>query len=154
MTLTKNKKLFNKRSSAQSIIVFDGLCNLCNGSVNFIVKRDHHNRFKFASMQSEAGQAIIQGYDAANVGVDTFLLIKNGEAFYRTNAALEICKDLSGLWFLMGVFNIIPRFVRDAIYSWVAKRRYAIFGRRDVCRVPTASEQDKFITTMEELERL
>lgn len=99
------------------IIVFDGVCKFCNGAVNFIIRRDRKNLFCFTPMQGEAGQRLIEKYSADMVGVDTFLLLKDGVCFERTDAALEITKDLSGLWPLCRVFRILPRSMRQAHQS-------------------------------------
>jgi predicted DCC family thiol-disulfide oxidoreductase YuxK len=129
----------------QHIIIFDGVCNLCNNAVNFIIKRDASNQFVFAPMQSPAAQALIAKYDAQNVGIDTFLLIKNGQCFYRSNAALEITKDLSGYWYLCLVFKLVPRPIRDFVYRLIAKNRYRLFGKRKQCMIPTDTLKDKFL---------
>jgi predicted DCC family thiol-disulfide oxidoreductase YuxK len=129
----------------QYIIIFDGVCNLCNNAVNFIIKRDASNQFVFAPMQSPAAQALIAKYDAQNVGIDTFLLIKNGQCFYRSDAAIEITKDLSGFWHLCRVFKLIPRPIRDFFYRLIAKNRYRLFGKRKQCMIPTDTLKDKFL---------
>jgi predicted DCC family thiol-disulfide oxidoreductase YuxK len=129
----------------QYIIIFDGVCNLCNNAVNFIIKRDASNQFVFAPMQSPAAQALIAKYDAQNVGIDTFLLIKNGQCFYRSSAALEITKDLSGYWYLCLVFKLVPRPIRDFVYRLIAKNRYRLFGKRKQCMIPTDTLKDKFL---------
>ena len=127
------------------IIVFDGVCKFCNGAVNFIIRRDPNKMFRFAPMQSEAGQRLIEKYNADMVGVDTFLLIKNGVCFERTDAALEIAKDLSGLWPLCRAFRVLPRSFRDFFYRKLAVNRYQLFGRFDECMVPTPEIRDRFI---------
>ncbi|MFT4928763.1 MAG: putative DCC family thiol-disulfide oxidoreductase YuxK [Phenylobacterium sp.] len=131
--------------SNQHIIIFDGVCHFCNHAVNFIIKRDHHNIFLFTPMQSESAQAIIRQFKAENVGFDTFLLIKNNQCFYRTDAALEISKDLSGFWFLWRIFTVLPRPIRDYFYRLFARNRYRLFGRSASCMVPTAAVKSKFL---------
>jgi predicted DCC family thiol-disulfide oxidoreductase YuxK len=96
-------------------------------------------------MQSPAAQALIAKYKAQNVGVDTFLLIKNGQCFYRSDAAIEITKDLSGFWHLCRVFKLIPRPIRDFFYRLIAKNRYRLFGKRKQCMIPTDTLKDKFL---------
>jgi len=131
--------------SRHHVIIFDGVCSLCNSSVNFIIKRDHSNRFVFAPMQSPAAQKLISDYNVENVGFDTFLLIKNGECYYRTNAAIEIAKDLRGAWSLLIVVKIIPRPIRDFFYRLFARNRYSIFGKTEICMVPTKELKNKFL---------
>jgi predicted DCC family thiol-disulfide oxidoreductase YuxK len=131
--------------STQHIIIFDGICNFCNGSVNFIIKRDHENVFLFTPMQSKSAQDLIAKYQVKNVGFDTFLLIKNDECFYRTDAALEITKDLSGFWFLFRALKILPSSFRDYFYRLLARNRYSVFGKSDVCMIPTPEVKSKFL---------
>ena len=127
------------------IIVFDGVCNLCNGAVNFIIKYDPCAKFAFTPMQSKLAKKLIEKYKINNVGIDTFLLIKNGECFIWTNAAFEITKELSGYWYLLLFFKIIPRPVRDAVYRLLARNRYTLFGRQTYCLRPTADVINRFI---------
>ncbi|MBQ4862407.1 DUF393 domain-containing protein [Pseudoalteromonas sp. MMG013] len=131
--------------STPHIIIFDGVCNFCNRSINFIIKRDHTNKFVFAPMQSPAAQKLIADYSAENVGVDTFLLIKNGQCFYRTNAAIEIAQDLCGGWPLVRVFKVLPRPIRDYFYRFFARNRYHIFGKTHACMLPTQALKNKFL---------
>ena len=131
--------------SNHHIIIFDGVCNFCNSSVNFIIKRDHKNVFLFTPMQSKPAQDLISKYQVKDVGFDTFLLVKNNECYYRTDAALEITKDLSGLWFLFRSFKILPRPFRDYFYRLFARNRYSVFGKADVCIVPTPEVKSKFL---------
>ena len=127
------------------IIIFDGVCNFCNNSVNFIIKRDHNNSFLFAPLQSPTAQRLIEKYQVEKVGFDTFLLIKNDECFFRTNAALEISKDLNNYWYLLNFIRIIPRPIRDYFYRLFARNRYAIFGRTESCIVSSEDLKSKFL---------
>ena len=127
------------------IVIFDGVCNFCIGAVNFIIKRDPAGRFAFTPMQSPIGQKLIEEYDAKMVGVDTILLVKNGRCLDRSDAALEITKDLTGAWHWLRVFMVLPRPFRDLLYKLFARNRYRLFGRRDTCIVPTASIRERFI---------
>ena len=127
------------------IVIFDGVCNFCNGAVNFIIKRDPTGRFVFTPMQSPVGQELIEQFGAEMGGVDTFLLVKDGQCFERTDAALEITKDLSGLWHWLRVFKVLPRPLRDFFYRLFARNRYRLFGRRETCMVPTASVRERFL---------
>jgi predicted DCC family thiol-disulfide oxidoreductase YuxK len=127
------------------IVIFDGVCNFCNGAVNFIIKRDPDGRFAFTPMQSPSGQRLIEEQGAEMVGIDTFLLVKDGRCFDRTDAALEITKDLTGLWHMFRISRILPRPVRDYFYRLFARNRYKLFGRRDTCMVPTESVRNRFL---------
>lgn len=129
----------------QAIILFDGVCNFCNSSVNFIIDRDPKNYFTFGALQSIKGQALLQRYDLSQTALDTLILIEGKQIYPRSTAALRIAKRLSGLWPLFYCFVIIPRFLRDPIYDLIAKYRYKIFGKREVCRVPTAEERARFL---------
>lgn len=127
------------------LVIFDGVCNFCNGSVNFIIKHDSQRIFSFTPMQSELAQQLINKYGITKVGVDTFLLIKNNQCYVRTNAALEITKDLDGYWKWMRLFRIVPRPIRDFFYRLFARNRYALFGRTDACIVPSDEIKDRFL---------
>ena len=127
------------------IVIFDGVCNFCNGAVNFIIKRDPGGRFAFTPMQSDIGQELIAKYGATMVGVDTFLLIKDGQCFERTDAAFEITKELTGIWYWFRVLRVLPRPIRDYFYRLFARNRYKLFGRRETCMVPTARIRERFL---------
>lgn len=129
----------------RNIIIFDGVCNFCHGAVNFIIKRDPYKAFCFAPMQSKAALDLIASYDLEDEYGDSFFLIKNGECFKRTDAALEICKDLSAAWKLMLVFKVLPASFRDLFYNAFGRRRYALFGKRDTCMLPTVEIRERFL---------
>jgi predicted DCC family thiol-disulfide oxidoreductase YuxK len=129
----------------EHIVIFDGICNFCNGAINFIIKHDPDGVFVFTPMQSELAKSLILKYKIDNVGIDTFLLIKNDTAYIWTDAALEIAKDLNGYWYLANVTRIIPRFIRDYLYRVFARNRYRLFGKRTKCMVPTPSLKKRFI---------
>lgn len=127
------------------IIIFDGVCNFCNSSVNFIIARDPDCKFAFTPMQSNLAKQLIVKYQINDVGYDTFLLIKDDKCHVRTDAAIEIAKELTGGWFVCVGFKIIPRFIRDGIYRSFARKRYAFFGKRDYCMVPTSDVRKRFL---------
>jgi len=127
------------------IIIFDGVCNVCNASVNFIIQRDPEALFHFTSMQSEQAKVLMQEYGLEDVGFDSFILIKKGESFIRSEAVLEVCKDLKGFWFLFSVFKIVPVVVRDCFYKLFARNRYRIFGKKESCMMPTEEIQSRFL---------
>lgn len=132
-------------SIKQDILLFDGVCNLCNGAVNFIIDRDPKSHFKFAALQSKFGQLRLEelGYDQDEF--DSLILLSNGQVFKKSSAALRISSQLKGLYPLLQVFLVIPPFIRDGIYDLIARNRYKWFGRSDACRVPTPELQSRFI---------
>jgi len=128
-----------------NIIIFDGVCNFCNGAVNFIINRDPKENFIFAPMQSDCAKALIDKHKIYNVGVDTFLLIKNEQCYIFSDAALEIAKDLTGLWYMFNILRLIPAPIRDAAYKLFARNRYLLFGKKEHCMVPTDEIKSRFI---------
>lgn len=129
------------------IVIFDGVCNFCNGTVNFIIKRDTKGVFVFTPMHSQNGQSLIRQYNVSEIGADTILLIKSGKCYLRSDAALEITKDLSGLWFLFRALKVVPRQIRDYFYILFARNRYRLFGKKDTCMVPTPDVRNRFINS-------
>ncbi len=127
------------------IVIFDGVCNFCNGAVNFIIKRDPESRFVFTPMQSELAKELMLKYQVENAGNDTVLLIKHGQCFMFSSAALEITKDLSGFWSIFLVFKIVPAKIRDFFYKVLARNRYNLFGRKARCMVPASDVKSRFI---------
>ena len=127
------------------VILFDGVCNLCNGSVIFIIKRDAQSKLKFASLQSEYGIQQMQRFNLSTSVLNSVLLIKEGRLFQKSNAALEIASMLDGIWPWLYVFKIIPRFMRDVIYDAIAKNRYRWFGKKEECMIPTPDMKARFI---------
>lgn len=129
----------------KKIILFDGVCNLCNYWVNFILKRDLNNSFLFAALQSKAGQELLTKFNLSITNFDTFILI-DGDSFQtKSDAAISIVSKLSGWPKILLIGKIIPRFLRNFIYDLIAKNRYKIFGKKESCRVPTNEEREKFL---------
>lgn len=129
----------------QSIIIFDGVCNLCNTGVHFIIRRDPKKVFLFSPMQSVFSQKLIEKYYGPEFDFDTFLVIKNGVCYDRSDGILEITRDLTGFWFVLQILKIVPKAIRDFFYNVIARKRYQIFGRQDQCMVPPADIRDRFI---------
>ncbi len=127
-----------------SIVLFDGVCNFCNDAVNFIIRRDVEGQFKFAPLQSETGQELRQKY-AIKPDVDSIVLIEDGMAFTHSTAALRIAKRLGGILSLAYVFMILPLFIRDFFYRAFAKNRYRLFGKKEVCMIPTPEVRERFL---------
>ncbi|MBE1553162.1 thiol-disulfide oxidoreductase DCC family protein [Sporosarcina limicola] len=127
------------------IVLFDGECNFCNSSVQFIIKRDPVAHFLFASLQSEKGQELTKKYKIPE-DVDSLVLIENGRAYTKSSAALRIAKKLDGLWHLLFPFILVPRKIRDAGYDYLAKNRFKWFGKKEVaCMLPSPDERKRFI---------
>ena len=127
------------------IVIFDGVCNVCNGAVNFIIKRDSDEIFAFTPMQSDLAHELMFKHKILNVGIDTFLLIKNNQCFVFSSAALEIVKDLTGFWYIFNIFKFVPSTIRDFFYKLFARNRYTLFGRQEICMVPTEEVRSRFV---------
>ncbi|MEW7291999.1 thiol-disulfide oxidoreductase DCC family protein [Aquimarina sp. 2304DJ70-9] len=130
----------------KKIILFDGVCNLCNSAINFVIKRDKKDIFRYASLQSEVGKKMIAERSIDTSKIDSILLIDPSVAYYhKSTAALQIAKQLSGIYPLLSVFFILPRFLRDWIYDIIAKNRYTWFGKKETCMIPTPELKALFI---------
>jgi predicted DCC family thiol-disulfide oxidoreductase YuxK len=127
------------------IILFDGVCNLCNSSVQFIIRHDKKNRFRFASLQSDFGQNQLIKYQIDSKNTDSFIYIKSDHAYIKSTAGLLVLKDLGGLWKLPFLFIVFPKTLRDWIYDLIAKNRYKLFGKKESCMVPTPDLKSRFI---------
>ena len=127
------------------IILFDGVCNLCNGAVNFVIDHDPDASFRFAALQSDAGREILSKYGIEEGYNLSIVYIRNGKTFMKSTAILEIARRLKGLWKFFYVFIIIPAPLLNIFYDLTAKYRYRIFGKRDSCRVPTPELLSRFI---------
>ncbi|MGH9949311.1 MAG: thiol-disulfide oxidoreductase DCC family protein [Pyrinomonadaceae bacterium] len=128
-----------------AIVLFDGVCNFCNGSVNFVIERDKAGYFKFAPLQSEIGEGLAAKYGIEKVETDSVIVIENDRAYTHSSAALRIVKRLDGIWSWFYIFIIIPKPIRDICYKLFAKYRYKLFGRQDACMMPTPEVRAKFL---------
>jgi predicted DCC family thiol-disulfide oxidoreductase YuxK len=136
VVLPKNKK----------IILFDGVCNLCNNAINFIIEHDKKDVFRFASLQSELGQKLVLERGIDPDILDTIILIEPGIVYYeKSTAALKIAKDLSGGYSFLQYFLFLPKFIRDGVYNLVASNRYKWFGKKESCMIPTPELKGKFL---------
>ena len=133
----------------KAVILFDGVCNLCNSSVDFVMNRDVNDKFLFASLQSSfaENQPLLRKHQPKDL--DSIILLKGQNVFDKSSAVLRIAKELKGGWPILYIFIVIPKAIRDGIYDWVASNRYKWFGKSDTCRVPTKKEQAKFIDNLE-----
>lgn len=135
-------------SSAETggpIILFDGVCNLCAGCVRFVIEHDSRRQFRFASLQSPIAQRLLAAHGPQVPG-DSMILIADGRIYRRSDAALLTARRLDAPWSLLGAFLVVPRCLRDAVYDWVGRRRYRLFGKRDVCWIPHADVSDRFLS--------
>ena len=123
------------------VILFDGVCNLCTGSVRFVIARDSRKRFRFASLQSPIAERLL----GRRTDLDSVLLLQDGQVYRKSTAALKIMRQLDGLWPLLSVFLIVPRPLRDWVYDWIGNRRYRMFGRTNECWMPRPDLVDRFL---------
>ena len=128
------------------IIVFDGVCNLCNGAIQFMIKRDKKRQFRYTSLQGALGKQLLAERNIDPSKIDSIILIEPDVAYYyKSSAALEISKGLSGMYPLMSIFLIIPSPIRDFVYDIIAKNRYKWFGKKESCMIPTKEQQELFL---------
>lgn len=127
------------------VILFDGVCNFCNGAVNFTIKRDKHHTIKFAPLQSDIGKMLLLQYGLPENYSSSFLFIEKGKLFSRSTAALRVCRYLKGFWPLCYGLIIIPAFIRNAVYDLIAKNRYKWFGQKAECMIPTPDVRARFL---------
>jgi predicted DCC family thiol-disulfide oxidoreductase YuxK len=129
-----------------AIILFDGVCNLCNGFVQFVIRHDSAERFRFTSLQSEAGQKLLAQYGMSiDATPETVVLVSQGNVYTHSNAVLRILHGLGGPWQLFYAGMILPRALRDALYRFVARHRYQWFGQQDACMLPTPELAQRFL---------
>lgn len=126
-----------------AVILFDGVCNFCHSSINFILRHDRRNYFRFAPLQSQYGQQLVKKYNLQKT--DSIILIENERAFIHSTAVLKIAGNLGGIWAVFYVFIIVPRFIRDFFYKLFARNRYKLFGKREQCMIPTPEIRQKFL---------
>ena len=136
---------FRLMADHAAIILFDGECNLCNGSVNFIIDRDPAAYFSFAALQSEEAQPHLETCREQGEALKTVVLLEDGECYTRSTAALRIARKLTGAWPLLFLFLAVPVPVRDGVYDFISRHRYAWFGKRDACRVPSPELRARFL---------
>ncbi|MGP4108852.1 thiol-disulfide oxidoreductase DCC family protein [Virgibacillus sp. L01] len=128
----------------ERIILFDGDCNFCDQSVQFIIERDPKKNFKFASLQSDIGKELLNKYDAPD-DLNSFVLIENKNCYFKSSAVLLVCKNLKGVWKIPFVLLVIPKPIRDFIYGIIAKNRYKWFGKKESCMLPSTEERERFL---------
>lgn len=127
------------------IILFDGVCNLCNSFVQFTIRHDKKNRFKFSSLQSDSAKKLLEPFHFPDQELKTIVLVEDGKLFLRSRAVLRIASQLDGAWKLSAVLYIFPSFFSDAVYNLVSKYRYKLFGKKNTCMVPTPELKTRFL---------
>lgn len=127
------------------IILFDGVCNFCDGMVNFVIRRDEKKIFKFAPLQSGAGQKLVEEYGLNKPGIDSVVLIENGRGYTHSTAALRIVRHLGGVYSWAYALIYLPRALRDFFYKLFARNRYRLFGKKDECMIPTPEIRERFL---------
>ncbi|MAP53838.1 thiol-disulfide oxidoreductase DCC family protein [Altibacter sp.] len=130
---------------AHKIILFDGVCNLCNSSVVFIIKRDKKDVFRFAALQSNVGMVLVNEHGIDTSKTDSIILIDGNRSFEKSSAALRIARELSGAYPLLYGFIIVPKFIRNWVYDYIAKNRYRWYGKKESCMIPTPELKSKFL---------
>jgi predicted DCC family thiol-disulfide oxidoreductase YuxK len=127
------------------VLLFDGVCNLCNASVQWILKRDRKGIFRFAALQSDYGTASLKRLGLSPDLFDSVILLHHNTALTRSDAALEIARLLGGFWSMAVVFKWIPRVIRNALYDWIARNRYKWFGKQEACMIPRPEWKNRFL---------
>lgn len=130
---------------AYPIVLFDGLCNFCNAGINFIIKQDKKKIFRFAALQSEAGQKLLEEYNLPKEGFDSVVLIDGGKVYKKSSAGLRVYAMLPWYWRWSQAFWIAPRFIRDGVYDFIARNRYKWFGKKEECMLPTPEVRNRFL---------
>jgi predicted DCC family thiol-disulfide oxidoreductase YuxK len=127
------------------VILFDGVCNLCNASVQFIIRHDKKQIFRFAALQSPFGQSALKKFNLADKNIDSVILVENNSVQLKSDAALSIAKQLGGIYSLLYVFIVVPKFIRNSVYDFIARNRYRWFGKQESCMIPTPELKRLFI---------
>ena len=130
---------------SNALLLFDGVCNLCNGFVQFVLLRDPKGYFHFAPLQSDLGKETLRQANLPEEALSTVVLVEHGKVYTHSTVALRTVRHLSGLWPLLYVFVIVPRPIRDWVYNWVAQNRYRWFGKREACMMPRPEWKERFV---------
>lgn len=131
--------------SGLPIVVFDGVCNFCNGTVNFVIRQDKNATLRYATLQSDVGQQLLQQYGLPQTNFKSFVLIEGGKAYTRSAAVLRLSRHLAWYWRWSQIFWLVPKFVRDAVYDLVAQNRYRWFSKKSQCMIPTPEMRSRFL---------
>lgn len=136
--------LQKNNATTPPVVLFDGVCKLCNRSVNTLLRMDRKGRLKFASLQSDYGRTVLTAHGRQSDAMDTMMLLEGGRLTTKSTALIRMARYLGGVWPLVMAALIVPRFIRDALYDLVAKNRYRTFGKYDTCRLPDPEYTDRF----------
>lgn len=128
------------------VILFDGVCNFCNGAINFVLKQDKKGVFRFAPLQSKAGEDLAAQYGLQANDLSSFVLIDDNKVYRKSSAALRVMKKLPWYWSEVQILRIVPLFLRNAIYDFIAENRYKWFGKKESCMVPTPEQRSRFLS--------
>ena len=134
-----------EEKTSNPIILFDGVCNLCEGSVRFIIQRDPKEVFRFAPLQSPFGRSLLEKFRLPVHEITTLVLVEGDDFYERSAAALRIARRLKMPWPILSVFLALPKFIRDPVYNWIARNRYRWFGKKEACLVPTPELKERFL---------
>ncbi|PHR74651.1 MAG: thiol-disulfide oxidoreductase [Lutibacter sp.] len=134
-----------KNTIPKPLLLFDGVCNLCNSSVQFVIKHDKKQQFLFSSLQSDAAKEILLQFGEINMNLDSIILITDAKIYSKSSAILKIAELLGGYYAVGIIFYIIPKFIRDKIYDFVAKNRYKWYGKRENCMIPNKKIKSRFL---------
>ena len=128
-----------------NLILFDGVCNLCSNSVQFVIKRDKSKRYHFASLQSQTGQKLLWENNMNAENFDSFILLERGKIYTKSTAALRVAITLGWFWWMLGIFLVVPVPIRNAVYNYIAKNRYKWYGKKEECWIPTPELKERFL---------
>ena len=145
MTTAATQLPTSAATADKTVILFDGVCNFCNASVNWLIDRDPTDRFRFAAQQSEVGTKLMAEHGVTGLLLNTMVVIDNGQILTRSAGAMRVCRRMPMPWKLLSVFWIVPWFIRDLGYKLFAKYRYKLFGQTEACRMPTPEIRAKFL---------
>ncbi|ELZ43213.1 thiol-disulfide oxidoreductase DCC [Halorubrum saccharovorum DSM 1137] len=129
----------------EAVILFDGVCNLCSGFVQFVIPRDTERKYRFASLQSDVGRALLAEHDLPTDELESVVLIEDGESYEKSSAIIQIATGLGGLYRILSPFRYVPRSIRDRVYDFVAEHRYRWFGKKDRCMMPSGDVESRFL---------
>ena len=132
-------------TGSKPVILFDGVCNYCNGMVNFVIRQDKKQQMHFATLQSDVAQDLLGYHGLPKDNFDSFVFIENNQAYLQSTAALKVMNRLPWYWKWTQIFWAVPKFIRDSVYNFIAKRRYKWFGKKTECMVPTPEMKAKFL---------
>ncbi|BDD12776.1 hypothetical protein FUAX_52080 (plasmid) [Fulvitalea axinellae] len=132
-------------TTSNPTVLFDGVCNLCDKTVRFVIRHDRKAKIKFASLQSATGQKLLERHGLPVQDFETFVFIEDGRAYTKSTAALKVLSTLGGGWKVLAAFRFVPEKIRDFAYLWIAKRRYKLFGKKEVCELPLPSVRERFL---------